>query len=288
MWFWYAILSAVISAFSVILNKLILKKVNTLLLTWSLFALPLPLLFLLSFKDVIPKINNLFFLGITGSSLSFVFSKTITLNSIKNNLLSKIYPLVSFSTFFTYIFGLILLSESIKLTAVIGLLIIILGGYILNAENARENILKPFKMLFLEKSSYVFLFAMILSSATSIFDKIGLTNVNPSNPTFVLFSENAFMTVLLTGYLTHKDKNWVNEIKNNFWFLFLASLIYMTLVLVAFLGFISGPVALVIGVKKVEILFVIILSFLVFKDKPDKHSVIAAVCMLCGVILTKL
>lgn len=288
MWFWYAIISAIISAISVIFNKHLLKKIHVPLLTWSLFAFPLPLLFLLSFKDGIPNINSLFFLGTVGSALTFVVSKSITLHSIKNNLLSKIYPLVSFSTFFTYIFGLIFLSEAIRLTAVIGLLIIITGGYILNAENTREDILKPFKILFLEKSSYVFLFAMILSSATSIFDKIGLTNVNPSNPTFVLFSENVLMTVLLTGYLTHKDKNWVNEIKNNFWFLFLASFVYMALVLMAFLGFISGPVALVIGVKKIEILFVMMLSSLVFKDKPTKHSTIAASCMLFGVILTKL
>ena len=273
---------------SVIINKHILKKVHVPLLTWSLFAFPLPLLFWLSFKDGIPNINGLFLLGTAGSALSFVLAKSFTLHSIKNNLLSKIYPLVSFSVFFTYIFGLIFLSETIKLSAFLGLLLILMGGYILNAENAKESILIPFKLLFFEKGSLIFLIAMVLSSITSVFDKIGLTNVVPSNPSIVLFTENTFMTVLLTGYLTHKHKNWVNEIKNNFWLLLLASLVYMTLVIVAFLGFISGPVALVIGVKKVEILLVMILSLFIFKDKPAKHSVAAAIFMLSGIVLTKL
>ena len=100
MWFWYAILAAFISAVSVIINKYVLKKVHAPLLTWSLFAFPLPLLLLLSFKEGIPSVNRLFLLGTTGSALSFVVSKTLTLHSIKNNLLSKMYPLVSFGAFF--------------------------------------------------------------------------------------------------------------------------------------------------------------------------------------------
>ena len=40
---------------------------------------------------------------------------------------------------------------------------ILTGGYILNAENAREDIIRPFKLLFLEKESLIFLIAMVLS-----------------------------------------------------------------------------------------------------------------------------
>jgi len=288
MWFWYALASAIISAISVIVNKRVLHKVHALLLSWSLFAFPIPFLTILLLKDGLPIVNRSFFTAIVAASLCFAVAKTLALSSMKNSLLSKIYPLQSVGLLFVYLLGIIFLSEVIKIINLIGLFLIIIGVYIFNIEKAKENFLEPFKLLFTNRIFLVFLVSIILSNITAIFEKTALINSNPRSPIFVLLIENMLMSVLLSGYLTHKDRFWLREIKNHFWLLMLSSLIYTSLALFVFMGFSSGPVVLVIGIKKLEVLFVLLFSWVFFHDKLTRHTWIASLIMLAGVVLIKI
>jgi len=288
MWFWYALASAIISAISVTVNKRLLHKIHVPLLSWSLFAFPIPFLIVLAIREGLPTVNRLFFTAIVSSSLCFAIAKTLSLSSIKNSLLSKIYPLQSVGLLFVYLLGIIFLSEVIEIVNLIGLFLIIIGVYIFNIEKAKENFLEPFKLLFTNRIFLLFLISILLSSITPIFEKTAIINSNPPSPIFVLLTENVLMSVLLSGYLTHKDRFWLREIKNNFWLLLLSSLIYTSLALFVFMGFSSGQVALVVGIKKLEVLFVLLFSWLFFHDKPTRHAWIASLIMLVGVVLIKM
>jgi len=181
MWFWYAIGSAFVSAISIILNKKALKNINASLVSWSLFAFSIPILAYPALKDGWPKLNAIFWIAITASVVSFAYAKTLTLKSLKGSLMSEIVPLAFFMVLFNYLFGLIFLSESLRLIPIIGLIFIIAGGYFLKVEEAKEDILKPFKLLLTNKGSRAYLLAMIIMPLTSIFDKYGLKNIQPVN-----------------------------------------------------------------------------------------------------------
>ena len=288
MWFILAFGSAVLGAIDVILNKKCLNKVSAAVLTWSLFTLSLPPIAIVALRGGLPTVNQMFFFGVIGSSLTFVFSKTITNSTLKNNLVSKVYPLTAFNGLFIYLFGLIFLSESIRLIPLIGLLSVIFGSYILNADKAKEGLLKPFKILFTNKASLLFMFAILLNSITTIFDKTGINNTQPINPAFTLLMENVIMVVMLTVYLITKEKiTWIKEFKTNFGILFINSLIYSVVSLLVFMAFTDGPVALVMAVKRLQIFFILILGYLFFKDKPTKYAWIASFIMAFGVFLIK-
>ena len=107
MWFWYALLSGLVSAVSVILNKKALKNINASLVSWALFAFSIPFLIYPAFKDGIPKVNNLFWIVITASVVSFAYAKTLSLKSLKGSLMSEVVPLIFFAVLFQYIYGLI-------------------------------------------------------------------------------------------------------------------------------------------------------------------------------------
>ena len=289
MWFWLAFGSAVLGAVDIILNKKSLNKVSPAVLTWSLFTLSIPPIAYLALKDGIPFLNQIFFLGVTISSLTFVFAKTITNSTLKQNLVSKVFPLTAFSGIFTYIFGLIFLSETIRFIPVLGLLAIVLGSYILNADQAKEDFLKPFKLLFTNRASILFLFAIMLSSLTSISDKIGINNTNPTNPAFTLLIENMIMAMMLTLYLLKKESStWIKELRSNYKILFLNTSVYLVVSLLVFYAFADGPVALVLGIKRLQIFFILLLGYLFFKDKPTKHTWIATAVMILGALMIKL
>ena len=288
MWFWYALLSGLVSAVSIILNKKALKNINASLVSWSLFAFSIPFLIYPAFKDGIPKVNNLFWIVITASVVSFAYAKTLTLKSLKGSLMSEIVPLAFFMVLFNYLFGLIFLSESLRLIPIIGLVLIVVGGYFLKVEEAKEDILRPFKLLLTNKESRAYLLAMIIMPLTTIFDKIGLRNIQPVNQSFLLLMENIMTMILIGFYMTKKDKQWFSDLKNNFWSLFISGVAYMALSLLFMYGITTGAVALVSGVKKLEVFFVLILGWLLFGDKPKRGVWIGSLIMLIGVILIKL
>jgi uncharacterized membrane protein len=287
MWFWYGLAAAFVGAIEVVIGKKILNKVGAPLFTWSLFTLNLPLFALLSLETGIGQLNYLFWIGTFCSSVLFVFSKTMSNQSIKRGLLSKLFPLSSLSVLFTYLFGLFILSEQLSRTAVLGIILIISGTYILNVDRAHEGLLEPFKILFREKLSLVFIFATLISSLSGIFDKLGLINIQPSNTAFALFIEGVFLSLFLLFYMIRYEKGWIRELKGNFLPLFLNSQIYGISNLLTFSGFTSGPVALTSGVKRLQILFIFLLGLWLLKDKPGKHTVLAALIMILGVILVK-
>jgi len=288
MWFWYAVGSALISAISITLNKKALKNVNASLVAWSLFTFSIPFLIYPALKDGWPTINITFIFAVIGSVITFTYAKTLALRSLKSSLMSDVVPLAFFAVLFQYVLGLIFLSESIKFLSIIGLIFIVFGGYILKVTEAKEDFLKPFKLLISNNESRAYLLAMIITAVASIFDKISIKNIQPINQSFVLLIENILTTILLTGYLIRKDKNWTSNLKNNFWSLSLNGMAYLILSLLFFYGITTGAVALVSGVKKLEVFFVLIFGWLIFRDKPKKEVWIGSFIMLLGVILIKL
>lgn len=198
MWFWLAFASAFFGAADVILNKKVLHKVSPALSAWSLFALSIPPLIFLSLREGMPALNLIFFLSVFASSLVFVFARTIFNDALKQNLISKILPLTAFSGIFTYIFGLMFLSESIRPIPLFGLLSIVFGILFLNS-----------------------------------------------------------IVVLIIGLLIFNAYGQ------------------------------DGPVALVMGVKRLQIFFILLMGYLFFKDKPTKHVWIATAIMILGVLMIK-
>jgi drug/metabolite transporter (DMT)-like permease len=290
MWFWLSLGSAVIGAIDVIISKKALQKVSAAVLAFCLFALTIPILIYLSWREGTPALNSLFFIGVFGSSLTFVIAKTITNQVLKQNLISKILPLTAFAGFFTYIFGLLFLSETIRTIPLIGLLFIVIGAYILNADQAKEDLLKPLKLLFLEKESLIYLFAIMLGSLVVILDKWALNNTLPSSPTFTLLIEQIIMSTLLGMYMIKREgSTYLGEIKNNFGILSLNSIINLVTGFLIFYAYsLGGPVALVVGVKRLQIFLILLMGYLFFKDKPTKHVWIATAIMILGVLMIKL
>ncbi len=289
MWFWYAIGSAVISAVSITLNKKALKNVNASLLAWSLFAFSIPILIYPAFKDGWPEFNLTFAAATLISVIIFSYIKTLSLRSLKNsNFISEIIPLAFFSVFIQYILGLIFLNEKIKLLPFFGLILIVFGGYYLKIQEAKEDLLKPFKIILTDKNSLYYLIAMLIMPVSSLFDKVGLLNMKPVNQSFLLLWENVLTTLLLAGYMTNKDRFWFKDLKTNFFILLFNGVTYTSMVILYFYAITTGSLALVTGIKRAEIFFALLIGWFLFNDKPKKEVWIGSLIMLIGVVLIKL
>ncbi|MBI4066124.1 EamA family transporter [Candidatus Gottesmanbacteria bacterium] len=288
MWFWYGFAAAGVGAVSIIINKRALGEVSARVLTLALFTVSIPFLLILAVSSGVPHLNAAFFIGVIGSSLAFVVAKTITNESIKQSLLSHIFPLTAFGSLFTYVLGVLFLSEYLTMPAVIGLVTVALGAYMLNAQSAREDILKPFRLLLTDRHSFLYILAMFLAALSSIFDKVAVRSISSAGVLWTLLGENVIMSALLILNLRRTETHWTRGFRRHFGILFMAGMVYAGLAYLVLSGFLVGPVALVTGIKRLQIVFVLLLSHVLLGDRATKHVWLGTLIMIAGVVLLRL
>ena len=169
MWFWYALVAALLGAISVVVNKRALEEVNASVLTWAIFAFQLPLLLFFSFVGGRVTVLPSFWVGIVASSAVFVVGKTISLSSMKQSVLSKITPLATLSVAFSYLLGMVLLGETLRLLPVAGLVLLIVGAYTLNVVAVRESWVMPLLLLWRGRGARVFFGGAVVGGGGGVF-----------------------------------------------------------------------------------------------------------------------
>jgi drug/metabolite transporter (DMT)-like permease len=289
MWFWWALASAVVSGISVTFNKRVLNRgVHSSVVSLSLFVtltlISIPLLLLNSTGAT----DSTFFVAAFVSAFVFSIAKTIALKIYKENNLSDIYPLASIAPVTLYLLSILFLQEHIKFSGVMGILLMASGVYILNFSKGNKDLLHPLKHFYRNKYSLLFVGGIILSNISSIAEKIAIKHTFPSNVYHLAFWENFFLTIIIGGYVIKTNKDWLKEIKDHFWNLVIAGVLFSLLYYLVIFGFKEGPISLVSAIKKLEVLFVLIISYVFFKERPTKRVYIATLVMLIAVLLIKL
>lgn len=288
MWFWFAIISSLLAAISVVYNKHTLRSISPKLLAWALFVFPIPFLIIGTLASERSRINNMFWLGVSGSAAVFVMAKLWQLEAIQKGLLSKLIPLAPLAVLFSYVLSFVFLGENISLMGLFGMSIIIIGTYLFNIELAQEGFFQPFLILFKERETLLYMVALFFGALTSVFDKTGLINTKPTNPLLTLLFENILTAIPFTFYLILKVPLWNDQLKKSFWQLLIAGLLYSLSVIFVFYGFSTGPIALSIAIRQSQTVFIILFSFFIFSDKPPAKTWFAILVMFIGVVLLKL
>lgn len=289
MWFWFSLGGALVSGISVTFNKRILNRgvhssLVSLVLFVSITLFSIPLLFL----NYDAKVDSSFFAACIVSALVFSVAKTIQLNIFKSNNLSDIYPLASIAPVTLYLLSVLFLSEHVQVTGVVGILVMAAGVYILNFKRGNKNLLHPLTHFFTNKYSMMYLGGILLANISAIAEKIAIKHTFPQNVFYLAFWENLFLSIIIGAYVIKTNKSWLKEIKTHFVNLIIAGFIFSTLYILVISGFKDGPISLVSAIKKLEVLVVLIISYLFFNDKPTKRVYIATLIMLAAVLLIKL
>lgn len=289
MWFYIALATSVISAISVILNKKILKNVSPSVLTWCTLVLATPIIAVLAVKEGIPTLSTLFIVGVVGSVLFYTASKIVQFRAMKIADLSAIYPLVSLGPIFTLLVAFLPpLNEKPGFLTIIGVLVTLFGVYVLNVSNAKEGLLKPIKLLFENKASALMILSVVVDSVVIAFDKLAINNTIPQNTTFVLLAENILVIVGLLPVLYLRNKNFTKQIFDNKKLFIVLGVLNAVSTILAFTAVGGGSVGIVSTILKTQLLFVLLFSFVFFKDKPRLETIIGSIIMIAGVVLIKI
>ncbi|NWF89572.1 MAG: EamA family transporter [Ignavibacteriaceae bacterium] len=286
-WFAIALLSAFLSAGAAITQKKVLSTIGALEFS-----------FLLSVVNLVFSIPFFFFIDyetINSANLTILFLKSVigvgaffcVMLSLKNLEISNALPLLALTPGFIAVFAFFLLGESLKSLEVVGLILLMLGTFILESRNGNKFIL-PFRILIKSKYHRYVIFALLLFTASSLLDKLLLVKLNLSPISLTAFQHLYFAVLFGIVFLVFNKKLEATKqfiTKNNLlWVAFISVLtIGYRFTQVAAVGMAS--VALVLAIKRTSVFWATIIGGKIFNDKDLLKRSLAAILIVIGAIL---
>lgn len=237
--------------------------------------------------DGMPDVSPEFFWSIGTASLIDVLAITMLIRAIFSGDLSDAYPLVALTPVFTIGTSFVVLGESPSLLGIGGVVVIVVGAYLLRIEGSQKSIFTPFKLLFRHAGArYMMLTALMFAMMGPLFK----TAMQASSPALALATSQWLSTLWLSIiYLSRGTfRGAVFEIRRNFWVLLGISVTNFFQALGTFLAFQFTFVAYAASVKRLGILFTVLFGWIAFKERGALRGAVAGAVMLVGVVMISL
>lgn len=230
-------------------------------------------------RDVF-SISILFILAIFIKSLAIVISWILALHAIRKMSIS-LYGVVNLAKIvFSILMSWILLGETITITTIIGIIIVIVGLFLVNkATDSEEN--KETNL----KTIIILLTSCFLTAIAGIIDKKILSYITGSQMQFwfVFF----LMTLYWIVFLIKRKKINFKKIKKNYWLIVMAScLIIADKFLFAANRIPESSVSVMTIIKQLSAVEIIILGKFFFKEKNILKKLLCSIVIIFGIILT--
>lgn len=229
-----------------------------------------------------------------GDAFAWAFAASLPLNAvgfvlymkaIKVSPLSLTVPYLAFTPVFMLFTGYLFLDEIPGVRGLAGILTICAGGYILNIDPTRWRLLSPIRAVFRETGSWTMLIVAFVYSFTAVIGKKAILHSSPMffGLSFFIVFNICLLLLLRAGGKIRLATFGRSPIKGMVSGVFL----YLQIVLHCF-AVSMVEAAIMISVKRLSILFSILLGRLVFQERHASIRFSGALLMLAGTLLMTL
>ena len=286
-WFYFALISAILSAASTIAEKKVLFKMDAMdFVFWAsvfnvLFSIPF--FFGIDYGALQPfNVAILFGKSVLGA-LSFI----CIMYALKNLEISGALPLMVFTPALVAIFGFIFIGDALTWFQIGGIALLVVGTYLLEVK-PNQKLHEPFLVIRSSKYYYYIGFAILLFTLTSVLDKLLLGKYKVAPMAFMAFQQVFYLLVISVIYAGSIIKTRKFEIIKTpsiwFWIAVIAILTtgyrYSQILAVK-----KGPVAAVLAVKRTSVFMAAVFGGKLFKESSLLQKTIATAIMVAGAIL---
>jgi len=172
VWYVFAILGAIFDSTFYMLSKQLLKTIDQYVLASGVFLSSFIVLLLISIYRGIPEIGAAFYQSVFVTGILNVVAAVLYFKALKMTDLSLSIPMISFTPIFLVFTSFFLLNEFPTAFGIVGILLIVVGSYILNTIKNSKHLLDPFKEMFRNRAILYMLIVAFLFSISANFDKI--------------------------------------------------------------------------------------------------------------------
>lgn len=214
-----------------------------------------------------------------------VSSSLLYMASLKTCHLSLCIPFLSFTPVFILGTGWLLLGEMPDRAGLVGIMLIGVGGYILSLGTGAKGVLGPLAALFRERGARMMLLVAFIFSFTATLYKLAILH---SSPLFMGIAYPLFFGgVMLTGYPFSRVRLAEGLRGRLVWGVFLG-LSVVTSILCFTFGVMLTSTAYLIGVKRLSLLFGVLLGGLWLHERPFLPRLAGVLFMVGGAVLIAL
>jgi len=285
IWIFLALGAAVLHATSALINKKVMEHEHALEFGALKGSFGLLLIFAFPFIRLDYSLGT--YLSIFGISLIGFLGMLFYLKSLRHGELSNVTPLLNLSPLFILLIAFILLGERVSGIALIGILLLIIGTYLLQiGASHSKNFFAPLRSIGRSKYSLYMILVAIIFSLCATLEK-GLLNSGVTALSLAIILRFMISVNFLTfDLIKYGGKQLFSDMKKDGLLAFTGSLSDILSITAQYLA-LSIPgvmVSLVIPIKRVSTLFTTIAGGRMFHEKHLGVKVISCIVMLAGVV----
>lgn len=256
------------------------REIAVLELFWALPALIIGCVFVET-----PPLDQTFWWTFILSIPINIMAYVLYLNAIKISPISLSVPFLAFTPIFMILTGFWVLGETINLWGGFGTGLIVIGSYILHFKKNQLNFSAPFSAFIHEKGSWYMLIVAVLFAFAAVIGKKAILHSSPLFFSYSFFL--VFNVLILMGLFVRGKNNWQKIIRNSPKGLWLGGLLMIHISFHALAISISTAVYMV-AVKRSSILFSVLLSWLLLKERDIHYRGLGTLIMFVGMIFITL
>lgn len=286
MWLYFAILSAALNSFSTLARKTHGSLAHPLELCWWTLLFSIPFGIGLLFTSSQPYYTDLHFvLPFAISCITSIAASVLSFHAYQKGETSALVPITNFLPVFLVITSFIFLGTIPSLGGFVGILLVVAGVYYSSVGRAKLS--HPLKQILRSPGSRSMLACVVLWSIGAVLDKISLQH---AEPTFLLASRQIVCFILLSAILLlhpqrHRFRRGQKVLHRWGWHIFAMSLFATLAVYFQLQAFNLADPAYVMSVKRLDIVFTILLAHFIFKEKHVMRRFEGSAIALIGVII---
>ncbi|MDX2458406.1 MAG: DMT family transporter [Gammaproteobacteria bacterium] len=208
------------------------------------------------------------------------------MQAIRTSPLSLTLPYLAFTPAFNTVTGYVVLGETVTWAGLSGIMLVVLGAWLLNMEAAQNgtglNFLAPFRAITQEPGSRLMLIVAAIYSLTSVTSKGALLHANPA-----FFGPFYFVVLGVASAVlfTPRDVSSWRAPVNHPWAHLGIGVFMAGMVVTHFYAIEHIEVAYMIAVKRTSLLFGILYGAWLFNETGIGKNLVAGVLMVLGVYL---
>jgi uncharacterized membrane protein len=242
----------------------------------------LPFLALGFFFYEIPQTLLNFYIITLINVVVFLIAMFLIIKSLEMSDLSLSIPMLSFTPVFLLFTSYILLRELPNLVGFIGVFVVVIGSYVLNIASIKYGYFEPLKSIFKNKSVFNMLVVAFLFSITASLSKIG---IKLSNPAYFMFVHYLFASIFLIILFFKRFKYNIKHLRKNSKYFIIYGIAAAFSELLAATALIFTIVPYVISLKRISVIFSVIIGLLFFQEKNFKEKIVGTIIMFAGATL---
>lgn len=232
----------------------------------------------LFFVDI-PPINDAFYLHLIWVVPMTMVALILHFRAIHVSPLSLTMPFLAFTPVFVIITGQLFLGETLDAMCIVGILLVVTGGYIINIDSARYGLLGPIRAIFNERGSAIMLLVAALYGLCAVGGKVLIVNSSPMFAAMFLFC--LYGPLLALSLRTAGKASFKTLVARPGLGCIIGMLVFVEIICHN-LAISMTAAAYMVAIKRMAGLFSVIYGWLLFKDRGIRYRIIGTLVMTSG------